>query len=300
MNLKPFECILPKECILENEPMKNHTTFRTGGNADVLFVPQTEEQLVSLLPALREHGLSCTLIGRGSNLLVADGGIRGAVVKIAYGTVTQNGNMLTAGAGVPLHTLAFSAAQKSLAGLEFAAGIPGSLGGGIAMNAGAYNGELKDSFVSARILDCAFQFKTLTKPEMCFAYRKSVVLDQGYIVLSACFALQPGSGREIKKRMEELADRRKEKQPLEFPSAGSTFQRPPGAFAGALIEQCGLKGRCIGGAQVSEKHAGFIINKGTASSADIYRLVYLVQQEVFFQTGVTLSPEIRFVGDFDI
>jgi UDP-N-acetylmuramate dehydrogenase len=300
MNLKSFECILPKECILINEPMSKHTTFKTGGPADILFVPRTEEQLVLLLRTLREEGTSPLLIGRGSNLLVSDAGIRGVVVKVSHGGISHDGNMLHANAGISLRALAQAAAQSGLTGLEFASGIPGTLGGGIVMNAGAYGGELKDTLVSVCVLDRNLYMQTVSNAELNLSYRSSVIEKKGFTVLSASFLLAPDDPLEIFTRMEKLAAFRRTKQPLEFPSAGSIFKRPQGYFAATLIDQCGLKGKCIGGAQVSNKHAGFIINIGDACSTDIYRLICMVQNDVFDQTGILLIPEVRFLGEFDI
>jgi UDP-N-acetylmuramate dehydrogenase len=285
--------------ILENEPMSRHTTFRVGGPADVLFLPESEEQLIGALSIAREAGVNCVVIGNGSNLVVRDGGIRGLVIALGEGmaAIVRTGDTLTAGAGASLARVSAYAQASGLAGLEFASGIPGTLGGGCAMNAGAYGGQLSDVLIDARVLlDGAV--RTLTVEEMQMGYRTSLPLRQGGIVISARFGLTPDDPEAIAARMSELNARRRDKQPLNYPSAGSTFKRPEGYFAGALIEQAGLKGKSVGGAQVSEKHAGFVINRGGATAADICRLCRDVQDRIWEKDGVRLEPEVRFVGEF--
>lgn len=284
--------------ILENEPMSRHTTFRVGGPADVLFLPESEEQLIGALSIAREAGVNCVVIGNGSNLVVRDGGIRGLVIALGEGmaAIVRIGDTLTAGAGASLARVSAYAQASGLAGLEFASGIPGTLGGGCAMNAGAYGGQLSDVLIDARVLlDGAV--RTLTVEEMQMGYRTSLPLRQGGIVISARFGLTPDDPEAIAARMSELNARRRDKQPLNYPSAGSTFKRPEGYFAGVLIEQAGLKGKSVGGAQVSEKHAGFIVNTGEATAADILALIDIVQAEVAARFGVRLETEVRILGE---
>jgi len=284
--------------ILENEPMSRHTTFRVGGPADVLFLPESEEQLVRGLAIARDAGIPCIVIGNGSNLVVRDGGIRGLVIALGEGmaAIARTGNTITAWAGASLARVAAYAQASGLSGLEFASGIPGTLGGGCAMNAGAYGGQLSDVLIDARVL-LDGEVKTLTVDEMQMGYRTSLPLREGGIVISTRFALTPDDPEAIAARMRELNARRRDKQPLNHPSAGSTFKRPEGYFAGALIEQSGLKGRRVGGAQVSEKHAGFIVNTGGATAADILALIAVVQDEVLARFGVHLETEVRILGE---
>ena len=284
--------------ILENEPMSRHTTFRVGGSADVLFLPESEEQLLWALSIAREAGVPCFVIGNGSNLVVKDGGIRGLVIALGEGmaAIARAGETLTAWAGASLARVSAYAQASGLSGLEFASGIPGTLGGGCAMNAGAYGGQLSDVLVDARVL-LDGEVRTLTVEEMQMGYRTSLPLRRGGIVISARFALTPDDPEAIAARMRELNARRRDKQPLNYPSAGSTFKRPEGYFAGALIEQAGLKGKRVGGAQVSEKHAGFIVNTGGATAADILTLIGTVQDEVADRFGVRLETEVRILGE---
>lgn len=284
--------------ILENEPMSRHTTFRVGGPADVLFLPESEEQLIRALSIAREAGVDCVVIGNGSNLVVRDGGIRGLVIALGEGmaAIVRASDTLTAWAGASLARVSAYAQSSGLAGLEFASGIPGTLGGGCAMNAGAYGGQLSDVLIDARVLlDGAV--RTLTVEEMQMGYRTSLPLRRGGIVISARFGLTPDDPEAIAARMRALNARRRDKQPLNYPSAGSTFKRPEGYFAGALIEQAGLKGKSAGGAQVSEKHAGFIVNTGEATAADILALISTVQEEVAARFGVRLETEVRILGE---
>lgn len=286
----------------ENEPMDRHCTFRTGGPADIFLEPGTEDELISVLDELKRSGMPYTVIGRGSNILVSDDGYRGAVVhlgeKLSDIRIDDDGHIY-AGCGATLAQLSSFAAANSLKGLEFAYGIPGTVGGGVLMNAGAYGGEIKDTILSARVLGKDLNIKEILKEDMDLSYRHSAFQSSGDIILSAVFAPETGSREESEALMKELNLRRAEKQPLNFPSAGSTFKRPEGNFAGTLIQECGLKGCTVGGAQVSEKHAGFIINTGNATSADIYRLITHVRKTVREKTGCDLVPEVRFIGDFD-
>lgn len=284
--------------ILENEPMSRHTTFKVGGPADVLFLPESEEQLIQAIAIAKDAGIPCIVIGNGSNLVVRDGGIRGLVIALGEGmaAIVRSGDTITAWAGASLARVSAFAQASGLAGLEFASGIPGTLGGGCAMNAGAYGGQLSDVLIDARML-LDDVVKTLTVEDMQMGYRSSLPLREGGIVISARFALTPDNPESIAERMRELNARRREKQPLNRPSAGSTFKRPEGHFAGALIEQSGLKGYRVGGAQVSEKHAGFIVNAGGATAKDILTLIGIVQDEVLARFGVHLETEVRILGE---
>ena len=296
--IEALSAIAGSHQILENEPMSRHTTFRVGGPADVLFLPESEEQLLWALSIAREAGVPCVVIGNGSNLVVKDGGIRGLVIALGEGmaAIARAGETLTAWAGASLARVSAYAQASGLSGLEFASGIPGTLGGGCAMNAGAYGGQLSDVLVDARVL-LDGEVRTLTVNEMQMGYRTSLPLRRGGIVISARFALTPDDPETIAARMRELNARRRDKQPLNYPSAGSTFKRPEGYFAGALIEQAGLKGRRVGGAQVSEKHAGFIVNAGGATATDILALIGTVQDEVAARFGVRLETEVRILGE---
>lgn len=287
--------------VLEQESMARHTTFKTGGPAALMVFPQCEKELMECLWALQGKEQPYQIIGRGSNLLVSDKGFHGTIIKISDGFdhIDIDGERLYAQAGASLRSVALFAIENGLSGLEFAAGIPGTLGGGVVMNAGAYGGELKEFISSVRILNERGEIETVSNEEMQFGYRTSLAQKKKLVVLGAEFLLPRGNREESKRRVAELAVCRREKQPLEYPSAGSTFKRPPGQFAGALIEECGLKGLQIGGAQVSDKHAGFIINIGNATSADLYKLIKKVQAVVKEEKNVKLEPEVRMVGEFE-
>lgn len=294
---KAIEDYLPQMTWLSGEPMKNHTSFRIGGPARRMALPRSREELVILLGLLQEAGVQPFLLGNGTNLLVADEGIDRVVISTAGLNCIEydGGTELVADAGVSLARLAVFAWKQELTGLEFAHGIPGSLGGGVVMNAGAYGGELKDVLVSVTAV-FPDGVRTLCADELALGYRKSVFTDlPDAAVLSARLRLCKGDGAGIKVRMDELAAKRHASQPLDMPSAGSTFKRPAGHFAGTLIEQCGLKGARVGGAEVSRKHAGFLINAGGATCADMLALIEMVQCTVFVQTGVRLEPEVRLV-----
>lgn len=289
---------LAPERLLENEPMSRYTTFKVGGPADLMFFPESAQELQVALAAAREAQVPVQLVGNGSNLIVRDGGLRGLTIVMGepFSQIRVEGTRLYAQAGAKLSRVAMAAQEAGLSGLEFAAGIPGSLGGGCAMNAGAYGGQLSDVLTEAEVyLDG--KILQLTKAQMEMGYRSTMPLRKGGIVLSACFTLNPDQPQEILGRMRELSARRREKQPLNMPSAGSTFKRPEGYFAGALIEQCGLKGCARGGAQVSEKHAGFVVNTGNATAADILALIAHIQQVVRERTGVELEMEVRILGE---
>ena len=280
-----------------DEPMAKHTSFRIGGPARRMAFPKTREQLVVLAGLLQEAGIEPLLLGNGTNLLVADEGLDTVVIntsaKLSHIELTGEGE-ITADAGVSLCQLALFAWKQGLAGLAFAHGIPGTLGGGVVMNAGAYGGELKDVVADVTAL-YPDGVRTLTADEMGFSYRHSAFSSGEGIVLGAKLKLEPGDPNAIKAKMDELMARRKASQPLEFPSAGSTFKRPPGHYAGPLIESCGLKGARIGGAEVSCKHAGFVVNAGGATCADVLALMEKVQKTVFDTYGVLLEPEVKIV-----
>lgn len=287
---------LPGLDALENEPMSRHCSFRIGGAAAAFCRVSDEAQLAALLALLRCEGVPYAVIGRGSNLLVSDGGFPGAVVQLADApaSLRREGDCVSAWAGVTLARLAVFAREQGLAGLEFAHGIPGSLGGGILMNAGAYGGEMKDVVVSVRYLDAAGAVRETAEPG--FAYRHSRFSDSGEIVLGAALRLRPDAPDAIAARMAELWEKRSASQPLSLPSAGSTFKRPATGYAAAMIDGAGCKGLAVGGAQVSEKHAGFVVNRGGATAADVKALMAQVQRRVLEKYGVELQPEVRFLG----
>lgn len=285
--------------IKKHEPMKKHTSFRVGGPADWFVMPENAEELKDILSECREKGADWYVIGNGSNLLVSDEGFRGVIISTeAFGGIQITGTTMKAGAGVLLSKLASTACREGLAGLEFASGIPGSVGGAVIMNAGAYGSEIRDILISATVLDANGTIHRMKRDELELGYRTSAVARDGLVVLEAEFSLERGEISEIRGKMDELAMRRKVKQPLKYPSAGSTFKRPAGYFAGKLIEDAGLKGFSVGGAEVSDKHAGFVINKGNASAADIYRLCCEVQKRVLEHTGIKLELEVKLLGDF--
>ncbi len=287
-----------KGTVLRDEPMARHTSFRVGGPADVLVLPGSAEELAAALRICREEGAPARVIGAGTNLIVADAGVRGAVIALGEGfsAVTRDGLSIEAEAGAKLARVSQEALAAGLTGLEFAAGIPGTVGGGAVMNAGAYGGEIAGCLEWADILGRDGSVARLSNAEMGFGYRTSLPLREGGVVLRARFTLRPGDVEEIGAAMREFNRRRRVKQPLEYPSAGSTFKRPEGHFAGALIEQAGCKGLAVGGAQVSEKHAGFIVNTGGATAADILALIGEVRRRVFEQSGVRLEREVRLLG----
>lgn len=280
------------------EPMSRHTTFRVGGPADVLVQPDYKT-LPDIIRLCRSYGEACCVVGNGSNLLVSDKGIRGVVIEMVTDqqVLTVSGEQVTAGAGMLLSKVANFAADHELTGMEFASGIPGSIGGAIVMNAGAYGGEMKDIVASVTVLDQAGNGRLLTREELEFGYRKSCILPNNYLVTEVTLQLSHGEPENIRARMKELNDQRRLKQPLEYPSAGSTFKRPEGYFAGKLIMDAGLRGYRIGDAQVSEKHCGFVINRGQATAEEILQLIAHVSAEVERQFGVKLEPEVKMVGE---
>lgn len=287
--------------LLELEPMSRHTTFRIGGPAALYAVPDGEEELAAVLRLCGRRGVPCRILGNGSNLLVSDRGVDGVVVAMEdnwnYGEVLD-GARLRIGAGMLLSKAAALALKSELTGLEFAAGIPGTLGGAVVMNAGAYGSEMKNVVAFVRVMDPEGRVLTLSGEEMDFGYRRSCVAERGYVVLEAQLELSAGSADQIRAVMDDLAARRRDKQPLEFPSAGSTFKRPAGYFAGKLIEDAGLRGFARGGAQVSEKHCGFVINRGGATAADVMELCSHVSGTVKEHFGVELEMEVRRWGEF--
>lgn len=295
---KELREIVGESNFLENEMMDRHTTFKIGGPCDCLIKPSDVNVLSKAVALCVNNDIPFFVIGRGSNLLVDDDGVRGVVI-IPSGEMTDislNGNELTAGAGASLINTAAFAVDHGLAGLEFAGGIPGSVGGGLVMNAGAYGGEMKDVVKCATIL-CNGRLSTLSKEELNLSYRHSVIEELDHaIVVSVTFDLKPGDSAELKAKISELNRRRMEKQPFDYPSAGSTFKRPVGGYASALIEQAGLKGLAVGGAQVSEKHAGFIINRENATYHDVIALIKLVEDKVEQRSGIRLEPEVKILG----
>lgn len=295
-----LESVVTAENILLEEPMHKHTTFRVGGPAEVFVTVDNKEQLEKIIKYLNLVERPYFILGNGSNLLVGDKGYRGVIIRLGgeFTALKTEGSLLTAGASVLLSAAAREAMENGLTGMEFASGIPGSIGGGVKMNAGAYDGEMRQIVESVQVMYKDGSILDLDNDTMEFGYRNSVIKNRPYVVLQVSLRLQPGNKEEILARMNELAARRKEKQPLEFASAGSTFKRPEGYFAGKLIMDSGLRGARIGGARISEKHCGFVINDGTAIAADIAELIQEVVETVRDKFGVTLEPEVIFLGDF--
>lgn len=285
--------------LLVAEPMTKHTSFHIGGPADLMAQPQSEAELRALLIKAAETAVPVTLVGNGSNLLVRDKGIRGLVIKLGnmLRDIEINGNVLTFGSGVSLAMASKKAAELGLSGMEFAVGIPGSIGGAVYMNAGAYDGEMAKVVRSVRVMDAAGHVSELTAEELDFGYRHSALQGSGKIVTSVTVELASGDKQAIAEKMADFSNRRITKQPLELPSAGSMFKRPPGYFAGTLIDQTGLKGYTVGGAQVSTKHAGFVVNTGGATAADVLQLISDVQAKVMAVHGVKLEPEVLVLGE---
>lgn len=299
MNAEALADFLESENIeyRQNEPMRAHTTFKIGGEADIFIIPASPAALIYAVKKCNELEIPYFILGNGSNLLVSDGGIEGAVISLSgINGISYDGEKITCGAGAMLSSVCLKALSLSLTGLEFAYGIPGTAGGALYMNAGAYGGQTADVIESAECLTASGEIKTLKKEDMRLGYRSSVFKNGGLIIISLTLALKKGDKAEIKAEMDDLLNRRKQKQPLEYPSAGSTFKRPEGYFAGALIEKNGLKGLTVGGAQVSEKHAGFVINRGGATAADVKALIGKIQKKVFENDGVMLEPEVIFKG----
>ena len=293
--------LIGKERVLFEEPMSRHTTFRIGGPAEVFLMPESYGQIQKILKLCQKEKIPFFILGNGSNLLVSDSGYRGVIIQMDrnMGEIRLEGNDIRACAGALLSSIAAAAKKASLTGFEFAGGIPGTLGGAVMMNAGAYGGEMKDVLKEVTVMDAEGDIIVLPADKLEMGYRTSIIKTAGYLVLEAVISLEKGREEEIQAKMKELADRRVEKQPLEFPSAGSTFKRPEGYFAGKLIMDSGLGGYRIGGAQVSEKHCGFVINAGGATAKDVVELMDHIINTVKEKFGVTLEPEVRFLGDFD-
>jgi len=291
--------IIPADRVKFNEPMALHTTFQIGGPADIMVIPSTVEEIINILRFCHQHHLPLFVFGLGSNILVRDKGIRGMVMKLGEGlrTVCIQGQQVYAEAGVRIADLCRMVAREGLSGLEFAEGIPGSLGGAVVMNAGAYDGEMKNVITSVTAVDLQGVRYDFDAEQLQMGYRSSIFQAGDYIVLSANLILKPADPEVIYATMADYAQRRRDKQPLDMPSAGSTFKRPSGYFVGPLLEQLGLKGFKIGGAQVSPKHAGFIVNTGNASAADVLNLIQYIQETARANLGIELHPEVKLVGE---
>lgn len=293
--------VLGKEQVLFEEPMKSHTTFRIGGPAEVFIMPKSIKQVQMAVKICQEEQIPYFILGNGSNLLVSDRGYRGVIIQMDrnMGEIQVEGTEIQAAAGALLSSIAVAARRESLTGFEFAGGIPGTLGGAVVMNAGAYGGEIKDVLKEVTVMDGDGKIFTLPASELEMGYRTSIIKTAGYLVLSARITLSRGKEEDIKARTRELSEMRTQKQPLDYPSAGSTFKRPEGYFAGKLIMDSGLRGYSVGGAMVSEKHCGFVINKGNATAEDVVSLMKHVTEVVREKYGVTLEPEVKFLGEFD-
>ena len=293
--------LLGRDHVLTDEPMKQHTTFKIGGPADYFLLPETGEEVGEIIKICRKTDTPYFILGNGSNLLVGDGGYRGAVIQVYrnMSAVTVEGTTITAQAGALLSAVAAAAKNASLTGFEFAGGIPGTVGGAAVMNAGAYGGETKDVLVEVTVMDAEGKIFAIPAEKLELGYRTSVIKKAGYIVLEAKIRLKKGDQEAIRERMKELTIQRTTKQPLEYPSAGSTFKRPEGYFAGKLVMDSGLRGYQVGGARISEKHCGFVINAGDATAKDVRTLMDNVRDIVYEKYGVTLEPEVKFLGEFD-
>lgn len=286
--------------VLLDEEMSRHTTFRIGGPADCFVTPGNRDELKEVLKICTEEKVPYFILGNGSNLLVADKGYRGLIIQLFrnMNEIAIDGETVTAMTGALLTQISARAAAEGLTGFEFASGIPGTLGGACVMNAGAYGGEMKDVLVSVEAMSPDGEVRVFAKDDLDLGYRHSRLMENGYIVLSATLKLKKGEQKEIMATIEDLRQRRTSKQPLDLPSAGSTFKRPTGYFAGKLIQDAGLRGYAVGGAQVSQKHCGFIVNKGGATASDVRSLIAHIQEEVKDKFGVDMYPEVRFLGDF--
>ena len=292
--------VLSAERVLQDEPMKKHTTFRIGGPADYFTVPVTQDEVKAVVDICKEMQVPYYILGNGSNLLVSDKGYRGVIIQLykEMSAIEVDGTMIRAQAGASLAKIANAALEAKLTGFEFAAGIPGTIGGACVMNAGAYGGEMKDVLVEVTVLTQDGEILTLSNSELELGYRTSVIAKKDYVVLGAVIELGPGEAEDIKAIMDDLREKRVSKQPLEYPSAGSTFKRPEGHFAGKLIQDAELRGFKVGGAQVSEKHCGFVINAGDATAHDVDELMKQVSAKVKEQFGVVLEPEVKRLGEF--
>ncbi len=298
-NLQELFAGCTARALLPDELMSKHTSFRIGGPADLMALPQNEQELRNLLLRAAATKTHVTLIGNGSNLLVRDKGIRGLVIKLGnmFTGITAEGSTLTFGSGISLAMASKKAASLNLSGMEFAVGIPGSIGGAVYMNAGAYGGEMSRIVASVRVMDADGRAEVIEADALDFSYRHTALMQSGKIVTAVTVKLQPGDAQEIAAKMADFNQSRLNKQPLELPSAGSMFKRPPGRFAGTLIDQTALKGYTVGGAQVSKKHAGFVVNIGGATAADVLQLISDVQEKVFAAHGVKLEPEVLILGE---
>lgn len=292
--------IVGEENCLENESMKNHTTFRIGGPARLFVAPDSVDKLKNVIAFCKEKDIKVFIIGNGSNLLVSDKGLEGVVIQIYrnFSGITINGNEIIAQSGELLSSVAAKAMENSLTGFEFASGIPGTLGGAVVMNAGAYGGEMSRIVKSVTILNQNNEIQVLNSDELNFGYRKSAISAGNDIVLSVAISLQKGDKEQIRAKMEELRDKRVSKQPLNYPSAGSTFKRPEGYYAGKLIMDAGFKGYRVGGAQVSEKHCGFVINTGDAKASDVIELTNEIKKKVLEEKNISLELEVKMIGEF--
>lgn len=291
--------LIPRTRLLIDEPLSKHTTFKIGGPADYLVFPSSVEEIASVMVVAKEYGLPVTVLGNGSNILVLDKGIKGLVLKFnnEMSCIQHSGTRIHVGAGAMLADVSRYAAEQGLSGMEFAIGIPGSIGGAVFMNAGAYCGEMCQIVAGALTVSKDGSIQRFSETDIAFGYRHSIFQDNGYIICEVELNLQLQEQPTIKEKMNDYTVKRETKQPLEMPSAGSTFKRPPGHFAGTLIEQAGLKGFTVGGAQVSTKHAGFVINAGGATAQDVLNLIKEVQCHVYEHSGVMLEPEVRIVGE---
>ena len=298
--LNKFIQIMGKERVFLDEPMKKHTTFRIGGPADYYLCPENVEEVAGILHICKEENLPFFVLGNGSNLLVSDEGYRGVIIQVYknMNRVSVEGDKVRVQAGCLLSMAAKKALDAELTGMEFASGIPGTMGGAVVMNAGAYGGEMKDIVESATVITQQGEILHLSVKELAMGYRTSIVKERGYIVLEAVLSLKHGKKEEIKEEMDRLKEQRTTKQPLDMPSAGSTFKRPEGYFAGKLIQDTGLRGYKVGGAQVSEKHCGFVVNADGATAQDVADLIKDVQTKVYEKFQVKLEPEVRFLGTF--
>ncbi|WP_196593174.1 UDP-N-acetylmuramate dehydrogenase [Pectinatus sottacetonis] len=297
--IRKLKNILPADRLLIDAPMSEQTTFKIGGPADCLLFPDSTKEIKKIITIIKSYHVPCTIIGNGSNILVLDKGIRGIVIKFgkSMSYIHENAGIITTGCGTLLNNIARFAAANSLTGLEFAVGIPGSIGGAVYMNAGAYGGEIKNVVKSVTAVTPDGKIVKYPADKLQFDYRKSIFQINNNIICEIEFALKKGLFAEINALMSELIKKRKTKQPLEFPSAGSTFKRPPGYYAGTLIDQTGLKGLHVGGAQVSTKHAGFVVNTGNATAKDVLALIVEIQKRVYEKHGVKLYPEVRLIGE---
>lgn len=297
--------IVTENQVLEDEPLSNHTSFKVGGPAKYLVYPKTISEIISIIELCEKNNMPYYVMGKGSNLLVSDKGYEGTIIKlnaefsnINISQLSKEEYLVRAQAGISLAKMAKFLASNGLAGFEFAAGIPGTLGGAVTMNAGAYDGEIKDIIIGATVLDKDCNLINLSKEELELGYRSSIIQKEGYIVLEVEFVFNKGDSDEIFAKIIDLNNRRRDKQPLEYPSAGSAFKRPEGNYAGKLIMDCGLKGYSIGGAQVSTKHCGFVINKGSATATDVSDLLNHIKKVVYEQFGVPLEQEVKMLGNF--